>query len=116
MKKIQSILLLLLISASFSAISQPLVSSISCLPFAGGFICDASPIGLNNEYSYSWRSTASDLASSCGGEFVCHEGCSNGRFTGNVTVDVTVTDNATGFSDTASKLLSCQFNGGGFGF
>lgn len=120
--KTHSILLAVLVSAfSYSPqTSASVLASIVCDQIGTGFICSASPTEFQGDtYTYFWRSTgpqfspnASCFAGPTDNPF-CHESCLQGTFTGIVEVSVTVVENATGDSDSASKTLNCATGGGG---
>ncbi len=118
-----SIFLLALASIHSDQANASIIASISCFAINNGVLCDAGPTDFNNQntYSYFWQATApqSTPTLECNngpnGQFFCFEDCLNGRFTGIATLTVTVTENATGLSDSASKTFSCNINGGGGG-
>lgn len=103
-----------------SQISATVLASISCSQISNSFLCSASPSDFENDaYTYFWNSTApqsSPNASCFAGPTsnpFCNENCLQGSFTGIAEVSVTVIENATGDSDSASKTLNCATGGGG---
>lgn len=116
MKSYKLFMFLSLLLFSAGTYAQSLISSIQCDDFGSGFICEAGPFSLSDEYSYFWRSSAPQPRPGpfCGDEAFCYEGCLQGSLNGSVRIDVTVTDNTTGLSDSASKNLQCGNSGFGF--
>lgn len=112
--------LLLLLSGFSPQANASVIASIICDEFGSGFICSASPADFeNNTYTYFWSSTApqpspnSTCISGPTSQPFCYESCLEGGFRGTAVVEVTVVENATGDSDSASKALACGTGGGG---
>lgn len=113
--------LLLALSAVYSSqVNASVIASIVCEDFGNGFLCDAGPKAFpGGSYTYYWNSTiiqpAPDSPCISGPtQFpFCYESCFEGGFNGTGIIEVTVVDNATGDSDSASKAVNCGLGGGG---
>lgn len=119
-----SLVALLFLAVAYSPQSNAsVVAGIVCDPLGSGFVCLASPGGDFDQdtYTYFWESTAPQpspsslcLAGPTGLPY-CYESCMHGQYGGVAVIDVTVVEDATGDSDTASKAVDCGTgSGGGF--